>query len=342
MLKLPDLIEFSLHLGAFDRARLPLLESLCHVQEMPLSRALKEAVRCVIEKLKQGETFSQSLSTTKGFGVFLPVLMGVAEKTGRYAPFLDQAYAHFRWQQELRQTLSAASRYPLILLFLLSIMVFITVYLLVPGLEEHLKMLHVTEQSIFTQTLLGFTRAMVDFGGWILLGLGSAMMGLRLTRPLLFAQLLTKIPLVGTLIIEANSLAFFHVLATMLTANIHLLEALAHATQGLKNPFIRARSAQVREDVIAGKRLFEAFEGRAEIPALYKGYVQLGEKTGQLADVLLQACEHQGALFKRRLDKLLSLLQPTMVILMGLLLVWMILAVLIPLYGSIQTMEGLT
>lgn len=336
-MKLLELAEFCMHLAAFDKARLPLLESMHQMAQMPLPAKLKAATEQVVGQLSQGYRLSQSLAMNPAFGTFLPALMAVAEKVGTYAPFLEQAQTQFKWQQDLQQTTATALRYPLILLFLLGVMLGVTVHLLVPGLEAHLKMLGVKEHSFFTWSLLVFTEFMSTYGGWILLFVFVCAVGMRFVVPYQFAKMLLKIPVVGSVILDFNNLIFFHLLATMGQANVHLLEAVSHASKAVKNRYLQEKYAVIGEMLTQGKTLSEAVGN--EVPAFFKGYIELGEKTGSLAPVLLQACEHHGHLLKRRLDKILSWIQPSMVMFMGGLLIWMILAVLLPLYDNIQELE---
>lgn len=345
-INLLDLANLCFHLSAFDRAGLSIvdgLEEISHFSNKPL---IRRSLAQILSHIRSGMTFSQSLAQQKFlYDEKLISLMRIAEKTGCFHTYLSQAETYFRWQHNLQQTVRQAIRYPLILLFFLCILLFITFTILVPNLHQHLQILGIHNHSLATNALLSLAEFSQVYGVQMIMTLTALMTYIYLQTlfskkaRIFLTRLLLNIPFIGKIQRQLGFLDFFQSLGLMLQGNIDVLPAIQQAVRGVKNAYIKDQLSCIPDRLIQGATLSQSLETIDHLPSVLYRYVQLGEKTGDLSPILNHACQHQFTIVKKQLDDVVSWIQPALVIFMGALLIWIITAILVPLYDNISVME---
>jgi general secretion pathway protein F len=329
-------VLFTRQLATLFAAGLPLDEVLAAVAEGAerRTRSLALALRA---RVMEGVSLAQALGEfPASFAPLYRASVAAGEQAGRLAPVLQQLATHLESRDALRRQLIAALAYPALLL-LVSLLV-------VGGL-----MLYVVPEvtAVFvrggqklpwaTRALLGFSAGLRSAGWWVLPMLAALAVAASASwsRPG-FVQwrhaLWLRLPLLGTLLIQLESARYARTLALLGASAVPLLEALALANATVENRVLRAALAQVAARVREGVPLSRALAQTGRFPPVALRLIASGERAGKLDAMLAEAA----AQLERELDGVLGVamaaLGPAVIVLVGGLVLFIVLAILLPIF----------
>ncbi|MBK0391636.1 type II secretion system inner membrane protein GspF [Ramlibacter algicola] len=311
-----------------ERALTALAEEADRDEERQLVAALRAEVNA-------GSTFASALSHyPREFSDIYIAVVGAGEQGGHLGMVLERLADDLENQQALRARLIGAALYPAIVtLVALFIVVFLVTYV-VPqvasvfaGTKRALPFLTVAMLAISA-----FVRnwwwllAVVIAGGVTALRLMLRNAGFRER----FDAAWLELPLVGRLSRGYNSAQFGSTLAMLTAAGVPILRALQAAAQTLGNRAMRADALDAIVLVREGAPLASALAQKKRFPGLLPMFARLGEQTGQLPQMLQRAAQQLGNEVQRRAMALATILEPLLIVGMGLIVMLIVLAVLLP------------
>ena len=323
---------------------------------LPLERALaslsseaeREAERNLVADLRaevnSGSTFAKALSRhpAEFSGIFVAVV-GAGEKSGSLGEVLEHLANDLEDQQALNAKLLGAALYPAIVsLVALGIVIFLVTYV-VPqvasvfaGSKRALPLL-----TVIMLAVSGFVRA---YGWALLLMLVGAVVGGRwaLRAPALryrFDAAWLGLPVVGKLTRSFNAARFASTLAMLCGAGVPILKALQAAADTLSNRAMRQDAQDALVAVREGAPLASALAQKKRFPSLLSMFARLGEQTGQLPLMLQRAATQLSSEVQRRAMGLATLLEPLLIVAMGMVVMLIVLAVLLPIIEMNQLVK---
>ncbi len=323
---------------------------------LPLERALaslsteaeREAERNLVADLRSevnsGSTFAKALARHPGefSGIFVAVV-GAGEQSGSLGAVLEHLANDLEDQQALNVKLLGAALYPAIVsLVALCIVVFLVTYV-VPqvasvfaGSKRALPLL--------TVLMLGVSSLVRSYGWLLLLSVVAGGVGLRLAlrAPALryrFDAAWLGIPVVGKLSRSFNTARFASTLAMLSGAGVPILKALQAAADTLSNQAMRQDAQDALVAVREGAPLAAALAQKKRFPPLLAMFARLGEQTGQLPLMLQRAATQLSTEVQRRAMGLATLLEPLLIVAMGLVVMLIVLAVLLPIIEMNQLVK---
>ena len=323
---------------------------------LPLERALaslsteaeREAERNLVADLRaevnSGSTFAKALARHPGefSGIFVAVV-GAGEQSGSLGAVLEHLANDLEDQQALNAKLLGAALYPAIVsLVALCIVIFLVTYV-VPqvasvfaGSKRALPLL--------TVLMLGVSSLVRSYGWLLLLAVVAGSVGLRLAlrAPALryqFDAAWLGIPVVGKLSRSFNTARFASTLAMLSGAGVPILKALQAAADTLSNQAMRQDAQDALVAVREGAPLASALAQKKRFPALLSMFARLGEQTGQLPLMLQRAATQLSTEVQRRAMGLATLLEPLLIVAMGLIVMLIVLAVLLPIIEMNQLVK---
>ncbi|MCY1439509.1 putative type II secretion system protein F [compost metagenome] len=195
-----------------------------------------------------------------------------------------------------------------------------------------------------TSLLIGISDLLVLVGPGLLLGGGlAALLGAWLLRRphwcLRRDDLLLRLPRIGNLLAVLESARLSRSLAILAGSGVPLLEALQVATATVNNRRIHLALQRVGTDVQGGVSLHRALDASGHFPPLLLNMVASGEASGTLPDMLERVADNQERGFARQVDSAMALFEPLMILVMGAVVLFIVLAVLLPI---MQLNQGLT
>jgi type II secretory pathway component PulF len=126
----------------------------------------------------------------------------------------------------------------------------------------------------------------------------------------------------------------------MIGAGIDLLPSLSQAVQVVRNPYLRDQLTSISGQITAGAGLSDTFsQKRTLFSPLMVRLLKLSEQTGHLKELIPQAASHHQSQAFRKIETMVSWLEPSLILLMGGLMLWIVLAVIVPLYGILGNLS---
>ncbi len=300
---------------------------------MPLARALgvaatltsgpvATALEGVRQRVERGESIATALAAHPD--LFSPLYVGVV-RAGEKSGDLDAAFQRLATQLErdaqLKSRLLSASIYPMLLATVGGIAVLVLVLVVLPRFAELLQNAG-ARLPRSTAIVLGLSTLLSRFWLLVLAGIVAVVLGLiayvrTADGRRRAAQLVLGIPVVRTLRRHALGARFARLVGILLGGGAPLLAALEDAQESLADPLARDEAGRIRLRVREGAALHQAIAEGALFPSLLTQVVAVGEEAARLEEFLLKAADILEEKTERVLQRLVTLLEPALIVLFG-------------------------
>ena len=322
----------------------PMLRSLKILQEQTQIPALSEAVADVISRVEDGETLSNSFRHHPK--VFSEMAVNMS-KAGAEGGFLEDALtrvAKFTEQQaELRSRTIGALIYPMVLAVIGSIIVSVLLIFFVPSFGSIFETMR-SQGNLPTPTiwLLGFSEFLQSW--WWMMGLlmlflyMAAMMQLSTPQGRLFAdKWKLKIPLLGSVLTSLAICRFCRVLGTLLKNGVPILRGLEISSEATGNKVLEAAIMQASDNITSGETLAKPLAESKQFPRNVTEMISVAEESNTLDDVLINISEGLEKQTMRKLEIMVKLVEPLMLVVMAGIVMFVVIALLLPIMQMGQT-----
>ena len=314
---------------------LPLERALTALGDEAQNERERHLVAALRAEVNAGASFAGALSHfPRDFSDIYIAVVSAGEQSGHLGLVLDRLADDLESRQELRAKLIGAALYPAIVtLVAIAIVLFLVTYV-VPQVAN---VFAGTKRALpfLTVAMLAIS-GLVRSYGWIILAIGvgvgfvlRAMLRNEAFREKFDASWLT-LPLLGRLSRGYNAAQFASTLAMLAAAGVPILRSLQAAAETLSNRAMRADAMDALVLVREGAPLASALAQKKRFPGLLSMFARLGEQTGQLPSMLQRAAHQLGTEVQRRAMQLATLLEPLLIVTMGLVVMLIVLAVLLP------------
>lgn len=333
-LKGDDLATFTALLAQLIDAGVPLFDALSALEEQYRGEKSHAVIASLCEQIKAGRSLSEALAAfPNSFDSLYCSMVASGEASGSLKEVLDELASHQDKQQKLKSDLSAALIYPAVLLSFATLAVFLLLFFVVPSIEE---LFEGRELNGFTLFVVGSSHFLRDHGllliGMIAVAVGGSIYYLRTPKGKLFFQKMQlKLPIMRTVKLKIALGRFCRTLATLLQGGVPLVEALRIARGVVNHLTLQEELRHMEERVTQGAHLSDELLRSKTVPKLLARMAVVGEQSGTLATMFRRIA----SLYERELEKgiqqTLSLLQPLILVFMGVLIGGIMLAILLPL-----------
>ncbi|NBA98005.1 type II secretion system inner membrane protein GspF [Pseudomonas sp. R5(2019)] len=339
-----QLCEVTRQLATLASAGIALVDALATLERQLAEPAIRNLLVAVRASIGEGHTLAESLRRQGGlFTGLYCALVEAGEKSGRLAPVWERLAEHLEQVERQRHKARAALIYPMMLMLVSLTVVVGLMTFVVPKLTEQFAHGGQTLPWV-TRLLIGLSDGLVIAGPWLL---GAAIGALSLYLFLLRKPAwrlrrdgwLLRLPKIGLLLQVLDSARLSRSLAILVGSGVPLLESLQVATATVGNRQIWRALQEVREQVKGGVSLHRALSGSGYFPPLLLNMVASGEASGTLPDMLERVADNQERGFARQVEMTMALFEPLMILVMGGVVLFIVLAVLLPI---MQLSQGLT
>lgn len=343
-LSAPQRALLTRQLATLIGAGLPIDEALGALAEQndnERQRALTVSLR---SRVMEGASLAQALSEfPDSFPEIYRASIGAGEQSGRLSQVLEKLADHAEASDALAQKLLGALAYPLLLSIVAIAVVTGLLTFVVPQIVGVFQnMGHALPMA--TRVLLGVS-AFLRSWGWLLLGvLVVAIIALRIalqqeSQRLRWHAWQLRIPLFGRLIRAANTARAMRTLALLSASAVPLLDALSIAAQVVPNLPMRSALRQAAFKVREGTGFAKALGDSGQFPPVALRLIASGERSGELPRMLDQAAQQQQRDLDRWLNVMSSILGPGVILLVGGLVLFIVLAILLPIFSINQMVK---
>lgn len=341
-IKRRELINFTFHIEQLLKSGVPLLDSLRDVRDSMEYSRFTDVLQTIIDDIEGGKTLSLALAEHgQIFDKVYVTLVRVGEETGRLSDVLHDLAETLRWQDELASHTRKIMIYPIIVLLVVLLVVsFLMIYLmpqLVPFIKNiggeipaHTKIL-ITISSIFVEYwYLIFTLPVVVTAIFRYLAKTNADVrffvdGVKL-KIWLFGQLLMKVKLAR----------FANYFAMMYSSGITVLDALRISEDMVDNVVLSDSIRRARLQISDGTQISESFSSTGVFPSMIVRMLKIGEDTGAMDDALLNVSYFYDREVREAIDKIEPTMLPALTVLLGGIMMWIMMAVLGPVYDAVS------
>jgi general secretion pathway protein F len=308
------------------------LTALTDESEDPKQRELLAHLRA---EVNAGSPFARALgSAPREFDDVYRAVVGAGEQTGQLGVVLEKLADDLEERQALKAKLIGAALYPAIVSLVAIVIVIFLVTYVVPQVAS---VFAGSKRALpFLTTAMLELSAFVRGWGWLLaLAIAAAvatLLSMRRNEAFRerFDALWLTLPLVGRLSRGYNAARFAGTLAMLAGAGVPILKSLQAAAETLSNRAMRADAVAALVQVREGAPLAAALSGKKRFPGLLAMFARLGEQTGQLPVMLARAAAQLGTEVQRRAMALATILEPLLIVVMGVVVMLIVLAVLLP------------
>ena len=314
---------------------LPLERALTALADEAEDEKQRNLVASLRAEVNGGSSFARALSQHPDeFSTIYTAVIGAGEQSGHLGMVLERLSDDLEERQALKSKLMAAALYPAIVTLVAIVIVMFLVGYVVPQVAN---VFAGTKRALpfLTVAMLAMSDLVRNYG-WALLGAVILIaVGIRLAlrdesfREKFDASTL-NIPVVGRLARDYNAARFASTLAMLAGAGLPILKALQAAAETLSNRAMRADALDALLLVREGAPLASALAQKKRFPGLVSMFARLGEQTGQLPVMLQRAAVQLSNEVQRRAMALATILEPLLIVAMGLVVMLIVLAVLLP------------
>ncbi len=316
-----------LHAGMpLDRA----LTILISVSEDEQSRTLLERVQ---EKVRAGSSLADALEAQGAFSRFYLNMIRAGETGGALEVVLKRLTEFLERSQALRETVTSALIYPIILLSVSALSVIILLTFVVPQFQQLFadagKALPLATQIVIA---VGDGFRHYWWVGALAFVLIVAALRQQLSQPVSRARWdrwFLRLPLFGDLIAKVETARLSRTLGTLLGNGVSLLNALTIVRETLTNQVLATALGEVAEHVKTGRGLTEPLLEAGNFPKLAVQMIRVGEETGQLQEMLLQVADTYDGEVQTAVKRMLTLLEPAMILGLGVIIAGIIMSILV-------------
>lgn len=340
-----ELIDFFFNLEQLTHAGVPLLESMSDLRDTVLNPRFKDVIGNLIENIEGGMRLSQAMAEHPGvFDKVFVSLIHAGEQSGRLAEVFRHITDSLKWSDEMAAQTKQILMYPsFVLVVVVGITFFLMIYL-VPQLAGFIKGMG-QELPAQTRALIFISGVFVQYWWAILTVPVVALILLKVAATASPAvryrvdDLKLRIWPVGPILRKIILARFANFFAMMYASGITVLECVATARDIAGNAVIADSLAKAGRQIEEGRNLTQAFSDTGIFPPLVLRMLKVGEATGGLDRALLNVSYFYDRDVKESIKRVQVMIEPTLTVVLGLLLGWIMMTVLAPIYDVITKIK---
>ena len=341
----PELINFCFHLEQLTSAGVPILESLTDLRDSVENPRFREVITGLVESIQGGQGLSAAMADYADvFPKVFASLIRAGEETGRISQVLKSLAENLKWEDELISQTKKLLMYPA---FVGSIVLAVTMFLMIYLVPQMIGFIKGTGQAIPLQTriLIQVSGFFINYWWAVLLAPVIAFAGIRLAlkrSPAFryqFDSFKLHVPLLGPIQRKIILSRFASIFAMMYSSGITILDCIKSSEEIAGNLVIREGLARAGQQIAEGKNVSTAFQDVGLFPALVIRMLRVGESSGKLDNALLNVSYFYNRDVKDAIGKVEVMIEPAMTVILGVLLGWVMLSVLGPIYDSISKIK---
>ena len=335
-LSLSDLSLLTRQLSVLSSGGVPLDKSLKVISEQASNTVMKEQSSVLATKIEEGFSLSEALKDfPKTFDNLYVALISAGETSGEFNVLLEKIADYLEKRSLVQKEVLAALIYPMVLVSIALVIVGLMLIFVVPSIISQFENLN-QELPLLTRWLIGLSNFISGSGIWVLLTLITGIfflfkLGYKEYIKNIIDDLLIKVPYLSKFLIQADLSRFLSALSIMRSNNIPIMNAVVISLRTVSNLSLQ-RALRINLDKIAeGKSMSSCLENISYVPPLVKQMVASGEASGSLEAMLAKSSDYLDQEFHQSTKVFMGLLEPLVVLIMGVIVAAIVVAILMPL-----------
>ncbi len=336
-----DIVLFSRQLSIMFKSKIPLVEALRVLSVQTRDPGFKEKILELSEEVEGGTSFSGALFRhPEIFSSFYIAMVKAGEVSGTLSESLEYLAGHLEREYHLTAKMKGALMYPSLIIFVVFLVLALMIFFVIPNLSG---VLTETNQELPTVTkiVIGLSVFLRQWGWLIILGIVILILaGFRYYQTKkgkkFFDKTFLKLPVVGPFLKMINLARFAENLSTLISGGLPITSALQTVGEIIGNISYKEVIFEARDKVRKGEPISSVLVQSPEVfPPVFVQMILVGEKTGTLDSTLMNIVNFYKKEIDRTIDNLLSILEPALIIFLGVIVAGLMLSILVPIYQMV-------
>lgn len=335
-LKTKELASFCRELGVLLDAGIPVVRSLQTLQKREKNKKLKKCYMSLIENIGKGEAMADAMNRLGGmFPPMLVSMINIGEQSGALSSVVVSMAEYYNKEQKSKNKMQTMMIYP-VLLLVMTLCVVIALFTFV--LPRFFQMFENQELPLITKIFMAFSNFLVN--DWKLLILGIAvvvfafvMIGQTQTGRYMYDKIACTFPMVGKLLDKGRIARFANTMYVLTESGIVVLESLKIVSNSLGNTYLKEKFDRIREEVEKGRSLSDCMESQGLFENMVWSMVATGEETGNTTLMYQKLYDYYEEEAETANQKLMAIMEPVIMLVIGVLIGLVMASVLVPIYG---------
>ena len=345
-LKTKDLSLFFRHLATLISASIPLADALATITEQTTKAPHKQLMSGLRSYVNEGHSLAGSMAHyPHAFGQLYRAAIDAGEQTGKLETILQFLADYSEKQEKIGQKIKQAMIYPSLMI---TVSILIVTFLLIYVVPKIVDVFNQTGQHLpgITLFLIHLSAGIKHYGGLIVIVIILSVIlfkqGLkRAAFQKKVHQFLLRLPIIGQLIRLSETSRFERTLGILLQAGVDVITAINNASQIIRCIPIHQQLSLAAKKISEGEHMNRALKDTGYFPLMSIHLIHSGENSGQLAQMLLRAADNQDDDINQTVETGLTLFEPILILLMGSVVLFIVLAILMPIF-SLDQIAGLS
>ena len=339
-----DIVTFTTQLSTLQDAGLPIVRSLKILEDQQKPGKFKDQLEAIADEVEQGSTFSEALSKyPKSFNKLYISMVRAGEAGGVLDVILRRLAGFMEKSQKLRRKVKGALIYPAAVITVAAAILVVIMLFVVPAFE---KMFQDIGQALPAPTQLLLTTSQTLQDWWFLLPLVpiflvfSMKMIARTDRgEKALDRFKLKMPVFGNIIKKSSVARFCRTLGTLIASGVPILEALRIVRDAVGNVIIANAIEDVHGSIREGDTIAAPLRASGIFDELLVNMIDVGEETGELDKMLMKIADNYEADVDVAVEGMSSLLEPVLIVGMGLVVGFIVISLFLPLVSIIKNIQ---
>jgi type IV pilus assembly protein PilC len=343
--KTRDLIQLFLHLEQMQGAGVPLLDALSDIRDTTEHEGLRDIMSEIHKNVSEGSSLSEAMAAhPKTFTNLYVSLVASGEETGDLTSSYKQLIKFLTWIDEMQRKVRKATRYPMIVTVVVLLTIVVMMTLVVPQIVGFIKNIG-QELPFYTTSLMATSDFFVAYWWAVMATPILIIVGIKVLRRMSdemafrFDSWMLRMPIAGPLIRKISIARFAQTFGALFASGIDVLNGLEAARKTVSNLALNEALQGIYEQVHAGAPLSDAFNASGEFPSMVVRMLKVGEESGNLTVVLDQVADFYTNDVDEAIQGLIATIEPSLTGIMGVMILWIAVAIFGPIYGSFEHMQ---
>jgi type IV pilus assembly protein PilC len=332
-----DFLILNQQFNTLIKAGLPILRALDLLATRATAPKLRPILTQIRDRVREGKSLSEAVDEAGVFSKVYSTAILAGEKSGNLSGVLDYYIAYQKVSTGVKKKIVASLVYPVLLVTVAAVIVTYLVTVVIPKFALLYRDLGVPLPGP-TQFLVLIT---VDYRYYILgtiaclflAAIGLFFWSRSEEGGVSFDRLKFRLPVVGDTMLKFEASQFCRTLATLLTGGTPLVAALGTASESISSPLVRGTVVDATHMVREGESLHAALSSSKVMPAMALDMIEVGESSGALAPMLNSVAEFYEEEVSIRLAAMVSLIEPVILVFMGLLVAFILISLYLPIFS---------
>ena len=343
-IKTADLISIFVHLEQLEKAGVSIIDSIADLKENGDTAKIRNLMHEIHEAIKNGSLFSESLG--KHPEIFNKIYLGLiamGEKTGNLANAFSSIIEDIKWNNDINRKTAKAIRGPMFGILVMFVVLGVMTSVVVPKVTAFLTAQDI-KLPLITVALISFSNFMKNY--WYLMVVIPISIYIFIKILQLSENIAIKIdtlklfiPVFGPIIRKIDSAKFCQFFALTFRSGLGVLECLDSACGVIKNKAIKRAIMLVKEQVSDGQSMTKSIGATGYFPSLVVRMFKVGEESGNMESALQNIKFFYDREINDSIDKIVGMIQPTITLVMGMMIGWITIAVFGPIYGTFSNIK---